>query len=125
MTSATMKSHTKIEFCVRLPSLFCDYSMFVTLYKISEFHLHLLDPNGFHAKAKNERFTAMGFHCRQNLKNENFLSSFVQKLHQDAHSMCSTIIFPHSTNQNHLFVALALALPLPFLKLPSIFWTLL
>ena len=50
--------------------------MLVTLYKIDELHLGLLDTNGFNAKAKNERFTAAGLHCRQNLKNENFTSLF-------------------------------------------------
>ena len=32
--------------------------------------------NGFHAKAKNERFTAAGSRCRLNLKYENFTASF-------------------------------------------------
>ena len=32
--------------------------------------------NGFHVKAKNEIFTAAGSRCCQNLKYENFTSSF-------------------------------------------------
>ena len=41
-------------------------------------HFRLLGTNGFHAKEKNKRFIAAGSRCRQNLKNENFLSSFVK-----------------------------------------------
>ena len=50
--------------------------MLVTLYKIGGVHFRLLGTNGFHVKAKNERFTAESFRCRQNLKNENLTSSF-------------------------------------------------
>ena len=46
------------------------------LYKISEVYFRLLGSNGFHVKAKNERFTATDSRCRQNLKNENFTLSF-------------------------------------------------
>ena len=35
----------------------------------------LLGTNGFHAKAKNERLATASSRCRQNLKNENFVSS--------------------------------------------------
>ena len=37
---------------------------------------YLSGSNGFHAKAGNEIFTAAGSYCRQNLKLENFTSSF-------------------------------------------------
>ena len=50
--------------------------MLVTLYKIGEVHFRLLGTNGFYARAKNERFTAAGSRCLQNLKNENLTSSF-------------------------------------------------
>ena len=50
---------------------FCDDSMLVPVYKIGEVHFPLLGTNGFHAKAKNERFTATGSCCRQNLQNRN------------------------------------------------------
>ena len=76
--------------------------MLITLYKIGEVHSRLLGTNGFHAKAKDKRFTAAGSRCCQNLKNENFTSSFGrlrQKLHQKPCCTCSTIIFAHSTNQ--------------------------
>ena len=58
--------------------------------------------NGFHVKAKNERFTAPGLRCLQNLKSENsrrHLVDYVKELHQKAWRACSTIIFPHSTKQ--------------------------
>ena len=58
--------------------------------------------NAFHIKAKNEKIIAADLRCRQNLKNENFTSSFGrlrQKLHQKSCHTCSTITFPHSTNQ--------------------------
>ena len=58
--------------------------------------------NGFHVKAKNERFTAPGLRCRQNLKYKNsrrHLVDYVKELHQKAWRTCSTIIFPHSTKQ--------------------------
>ena len=50
--------------------------MLITLYKIGELHFHLLGTNGFHVKAKSERFTAATPRCRQKLKYENFTSSF-------------------------------------------------
>ena len=50
--------------------------MLVTLYKIGEMHFRLLGTNGFQVKAKSERFTAASSRCRQNLKYENFTSSF-------------------------------------------------
>ena len=50
--------------------------MFITLYKIGEVHFRLLGTNGFHVKAKNERFTAASSCCLQNLIYENFTWSF-------------------------------------------------
>ena len=50
--------------------------MLITLYKIGELHFRLLGTNGFHDKAKSERFSAASSRCRQNLKCENFTSSF-------------------------------------------------
>ena len=50
--------------------------MLVALCKIGGVHFRLLDTNGFHVKAKTERFTAASSRCRQNLKYENFTSSF-------------------------------------------------
>ena len=64
----------KLKFA--LSKVFCDYSILITLYKIGGVHFRLLGMNGFHVKAKNERFTAASSRCRQNLKYENFTSSF-------------------------------------------------
>ena len=50
--------------------------MSVALYKIGGVHFRLLCTNDFHIKVKNERFTAASSLCRQNLKYENFTSSF-------------------------------------------------
>ena len=49
--------------------------MLFMLYKASEVHFRLLGTNGFHAKAKNEKFTAESSPRSQNLKNENFMTS--------------------------------------------------
>ena len=46
------------------------------MFKIGGVHFHFLGMNGFHVKAKNERFTAASSRCRQNLNRENFMSSF-------------------------------------------------
>ena len=50
--------------------------MLVTLYKIGEVSFRLHGTSGFHAKGENARFTAEGSRCCQNLKSENFTSSF-------------------------------------------------
>ena len=54
--------------------------MLVTLYKIGEVHFRLVGRNGF--QEDNERFTAAGSRGLQNLKYENFTSSF-GRLHQN------------------------------------------
>ena len=54
-------------------------------------HFCLLDTNGFHGKAKSERFPAARSRCCQNPK--------PHKMHQKACRTCSTIIFPLLTNQ--------------------------
>ena len=51
-----------------LSKVFCDYSTLITLNKIGELYFRLLGTNGFHVKAKSERFTAASLRCRQNLK---------------------------------------------------------
>ena len=50
--------------------------MLVKLYKIGEVNFRFFGTNGFHLKAKNERFTAAGLRCHQNLKYETFTSLF-------------------------------------------------
>ena len=56
--------------------MLCGYSKLVTLYKPGEVYFRLLGTNGYHVKAKKERFSATGWRFRQNLKYENFPSSF-------------------------------------------------
>ena len=77
--------------------------MLVTSYEITEVYFRLLGTKDFHVKAKDERFTAADWRCRQNLKYENLTSSFGrlrQKLHtQKACRRGITMLFPHSTNQ--------------------------
>ena len=50
--------------------------MLITFYKIDDLLFRLLSTNGFHVKAKSDRFTAASSRCRQNLKYENFTSPF-------------------------------------------------
>ena len=80
--------------------------MLITSYKIGEVHFCLLSTNGFHAKAKNERFTAAGSRCRQNLKYENFVVSptTLKKMRQ---KVCRTLIFSLFNQLNRWFVALS------------------
>ena len=52
--------------------------------------------HGFHARAKNERFTAAGLRCHQNLKYEHvtlLFGHYIKKLQQKACCTCTTIIF--------------------------------
>ena len=64
--------------------------MLVTMYKIGKIQFHLLGANRFHAKAKNERFTAAASHCRPRTSNiktftSSYLADWIQKFHQKAH----------------------------------------
>ena len=81
----------KLNFTLNL--VFCDFSVFITLYKIGEVHFRLLGTNDFHVKAKNERFAAAS-----RVVYDNFTSSF-GRLHQKACRTCSTIIFLYPSNQ--------------------------
>ena len=96
--------------------------MLITLYKIGVVHFRLLATNGFRVKAKKERFTAASSRCGQNLKYENFPSSF-GRLRQNIAAE-SVVHVQHdyfsSFNQsNHWFVTLSLTLPSSDLKLPN------
>ena len=53
-----------------------DYFMSVTSYEMGEVSFHLIGGNGFHIKAENEGFSPVGSRCHQNIKYENFRSSF-------------------------------------------------
>ena len=84
--------------------------MLETLYKIGEVHFRLLGTNGFHARAKNERFTAAGLRCRQNLKNENFTSSFGRLRQNIATKSVLHDYFSSFNQSNHSFVTSSLPL---------------
>ena len=56
--------------------------MLVTLKKTGEVSFHLIDTNGCHAKAKNERFTAAGSRCRQNLRYAEYFTWSFGRLRQ-------------------------------------------
>ena len=96
--------------------------MLVTLYKIEGVHFRLLGTNGFHVKAKSERFTATSFRCRQNLKYGNFTSSFGRLRQNIAPKSVPHVqhdYFSSLNQSNHWFVALSL--PSSNLKLPTQF----
>ena len=101
----------------------CDYSMLITLYKIGGVHFCLLGTDGFHVKAKNERFTAASSRCHYNLKYENFTSSFGRLRQNIAPKSVPHVqhdYFSSFNQSNHWFVALSLTLPSSNLKLPNI-----
>ena len=87
--------------------------MLVTLYKLGQVHFRLPDAYSYHVKAKNEKFTAARLHCRQNVKCENFTSSF-GRLRQNIVSKSVPHVqhdyFSSSNQSNHWFVALTLPL---------------
>ena len=96
--------------------------MLVTLYKIGGVHFRLLGTNVFHVKPKNERFTYASSCCRQNLKYENFTSSFGRLRHNIAPKSVLHVqhdYFSSFNQSNYWFVALSLTLPSSNLKLPS------
>ena len=95
--------------------------MLITLYKIGGVQFRLLGKDGFHVKAKNERFTPAGSRCRQNLKYENF-TSLVGRLRQNIAPKSVPHVqhdyFSLFNQTNHWFVAFSLTLPSSNLKLP-------
>ena len=92
--------------------------MFITLCKIGG--MHLLDTNGFHVKAKNERFTTASSRCHQNLKYKNFMLSF-SRLRQNIGPKSVPHVqhnyFSSFNQANHRFVVLLLMLQSSNLKL--------
>ena len=100
--------------------MFCDYSKLVTSYKKGEVPFDLLGTNSFHAKAKNERLTAVDSRCRQNFKYENFTPSFgrvVQNIKPESVPHVQHDYLSSFNQSNHGFVALTLPLPSSFPKL--------
>ena len=97
--------------------------MLVRLYKISEVCFRVLRTNGFHVKAENERFTAVGSRCRQNLKYEHFMSTIGRLRKQIAPKSVPHVQHDYlsSFNQsNNGFVVLSLLFLSSFLKLPIV-----
>ena len=95
--------------------------MFITLYTIGGVHFRLLGTNGFHVKAKNERFNAASSRCRQNLKYENFTGPFGRPRQNMVPKSVPHVqhdYFSSFNQSNHWFVALWLALLSSNLKLP-------
>ena len=90
--------------------------MLITLNKIGEVHFRLLGTNDFHAKAQIERFSAACLRCRQNLKYENFTSSFGRLRQNIVPKSVQHDHFSSFNQSNHLFVALSLPLLSSFLK---------
>ena len=70
------KDHFKMELYVRLNVLRLFHVGYVVQNRRSALSLAWHIAFGFHVKAKNDRFTAASSRCRQNLKFENFTSSF-------------------------------------------------
>ena len=70
------KENVTLKLNFALSWVSCDYSMLITLCKIGGVHFRLLGTDGVHLKANNERFSPASSRCRQNLKYENFTSSF-------------------------------------------------
>ena len=95
--------------------------MLATLYKVGEEYFCFLGTNGFHVKAKNERFATTGSPYRQSLKYEYFTSSF-DRLHQKIAPKSVPHVqhdyFPHSTNHIIDLWHCCCRLPLLFLELP-------
>ena len=92
----------------------------VTLYKIGEGHFRLLGMNDFHVKTENERLSAECSRCGQNLKYENFTSSFCRPRQKIAPKSVPHVQRDYFSlfNQSH-YRCEALPLPSSFLKLPN------
>ena len=75
--------------------LVCEFSTLVILYQIGEESFHLIGTNGFHVRSGNEKFTAVGSRCRQNLKFETvqLLFDHVKEMCLNACCTSSAIIF--------------------------------
>ena len=64
-----------MELCARL-SVLRLFQVSHVVDKIGKMHFRLLGMNGFHVKAKKERFTAAGSRCHRKFKNATLASSF-------------------------------------------------
>ena len=94
--------------------------MLIMLYKKGGVHFRLLGTNGFHVKAKKERFTAASSRSRQNLNHENFTSSLGrlrQNIAQKSVPHVHHNYFSSFNQSNHYSVTLSFTLPSSNLKL--------
>ena len=90
--------------------------MLVTVNKLGGVYFPLLCTNCFHVRAENERFSGAGSSCRQNLKYENFTSSYGRLRQNIAPKRVPQVqhdYFSSFNQANNWFVALPLPLPLP------------
>ena len=102
--------------------------MLAMLQKIGEVHFRLLGTNGY-LKAKKKRVTAACSGCRQNLKYENFMSSFGrlrQKVcSQKACRTCSTIVFSfsfHSVTNQIIDLSVVVAVAVAISETPQCYY---
>ena len=105
----------KLNFALSLLRLFHVYHVVQNRRSALSFAWH----EGFHVKAKNERFTAASSRCRQNLKYENFTSSFERLRQNIAPKSVQHDYFSSFNQSNYWFVTLSLTLPSSNLKLPT------
>ena len=91
------KRHFKLKKNFASGQVCCDFHMLVALDKIGGVCLRLPCTKTIRVEAKNERFIAACWRCRENFKDENFSSSLgrlrQKKVHQKACRTCSTNIF--------------------------------
>ena len=84
--------------------------MLITLYKIGEVNFRVLGTNGYRVKAKNKKFTAATSRCSQNLKYENFTSSFGRPRQKNAPESVMLHVehdyFTKLNQSNHYFLML-------------------
>ena len=109
------KRHIKIELCIRLSVLWLFHVGHVAQNRRSALSLAWYEC--FQAKAKNEKFTAASSRCRQNLKYENFTSSFgrlSQKIAPNSVPHVEHDFFSSFNQSNHWFVALSFSFPSSF-----------
>ena len=108
--------HIKLELCVRLSILRLFHVDHVVQNRRTALSLAWYE--WFHVKAKSERFTAASSRCCQNLKYENFRSSFGRLRQNIAPKSVQHAYFSSFNQSNHWFVALSLTLRSSNLKLP-------
>ena len=85
-----------------LGSVFCDYSMLVTMHKIDDAHFRLFGTNCFREETENTRFTAGSSPCCQKVKYRELKRP--RRRRQQGHHK-----FAYLTMKNSIFVRFARA----------------